>query len=89
MKISNILIVLTFVFAIACSGKKSDGEHVHSHDKTAEDHGHSHHEGEHGHSHAHDEHHKQEEFTISGDSVKAVPDSTHHTNEDASTHHNH
>ncbi|MDN5215086.1 hypothetical protein QQ020_23595 [Fulvivirgaceae bacterium BMA12] len=96
MKISNILIALTLVFTIACSGKKPDGEHGHSpdteahtHDESGGDHDENHHHDEGSHTHEHEEHHEQEEFTISQDSADVVTDSTHHTHEDGDTHHNH
>lgn len=78
MKISNILIALSIVFAVACSGKKSES-----------DHGHSHPEGEGTHSHEHETNHEQEEFSIKGDTLEVGTDSARHTHEDGSTHHNH
>ncbi|MEN7548756.1 hypothetical protein AAG747_12620 [Rapidithrix thailandica] len=91
MKISTILIASTFVFAIACSGKKSNSEHghahdteshAHPHDEASEDHGHD--DGDHEHGR---EHHEQEEFTVGSDSVEVETDGTH-THEDGNTHHN-
>ena len=38
--------------------------------------------------HAHDDHQQQEEFTVNEDSVEVVTDSTAHTHEDGSSHHN-
>lgn len=97
MKIFNILFALTLIFTAACSGNNSENKrshdtennHAHPHDDTAEGHGHSHDDGDNSHSHPHDAHHEQEAFTISGDSSNVVSDSTHHTHEDGSTHHNH
>jgi len=73
MKISNIVVALVIVFAVACTGKKTANEHGHEHD-TEE--------------HAHDDHQQQEEFTVNEDSVEVVTDSTTHTHEDGSSHHN-
>lgn len=87
MKISNILIALIIVFAAACSGKRSESDHGHEHGAEAHEHDGS--EDEHEHGHAHDTLHEQEEFTIVGDSAEVVTDSTHHTHEDGSAHHNH
>ena len=96
MKISNILIALTFVFAMACSGKKSNEKQghahdtespAHPHDKADESHGHSH-DGKDGHSHDDDHHHEQEEFTVSSDSTKAENKGTH-KHQDGSKPHNH
>lgn len=94
MKKSNILIGLLLVFAMACTNSQSGQEHVHegdththSHDGSEGDHGHSHADGEYGHEHP--EHKEQEEFTITGDSIETVTDSTHHVHEDGSVHPNH
>ena len=100
MKIINILIILTFVFTMACTGKKPAHDHGHEqgteahehpHDTDPRDHGHSHAAGEEGHSHDHDEddHHEQEEFTMDGNAVEEVTDSAHHTHEEGSGHHDH
>ena len=94
MKISNILIALTFVFAVACTVKKTGEDHGHSHetesqahphDEAAEDHGHSHDDG--GHEHGH-EHNEQEEFTVESDTTQVEKEGTH-THDDGSTHHDH
>lgn len=92
MKISNILIAFTFLFAIACNSKQSNEQHGHSHDteshahphnEATDDHGHNHEDIDHGH-----EHHEQEEFTIGIDSTHVKEEGTH-IHEDGSTHHNH
>jgi len=94
MKISNILIALTFVFAVACNGKKANEEHGHSHDtespahpheEASEDHGHSHDDGDHEHGL---ENNEQEEFTVGSDSTQVEEESTH-THDDGSTHQDH
>jgi hypothetical protein len=87
MKISNILIALTIVFAVACSGKKSENDHGHEHGTEAHDHAPDANAEDHG--HEHDAHPEQEEFTIQGDSIQVTTDTTHHTHEDGSTHHDH
>lgn len=63
-------VFMASLFLVACNNETENhdhGDHGHSH----EDHGHDH--GDHGHDHGdgdHDhEHHEQEEFTISSDSI--------------------
>jgi hypothetical protein len=77
MKISNIVIALVTLFAVACTDEK-----------TANEHGHAHGTEEHGHDHD-DDHHEQEEFTVNEDSVEVMTDSTTHAHDDSSLHHNH
>jgi len=79
MKISNMIIAAAIFLLSSCNGNQTN-EHGNEHD--AQEHGHEHGEGE------QHEHHEQEEFTISADSVK-VEEPTHHTHEDRSEHHNH
>jgi len=74
MKISNLVITLVLLFAVACTGEKTANEHGH---------------GTEGHAHDHDDHHQQEEFTVTEDSVEVMTDSTTHAHEDSSLHHNH
>lgn len=98
MKISTILIAFSLMFAISCTNKKSESEHGHSHDTASHAHPQEGADANHGHEHAgdetseghqHDTHHEQEEFTVSRDSTKTENDSTQHTHEDGSLHHNH
>lgn len=91
MKISNILIALSIVFAVACS-KKAENDHGHEHGTEAQEHAHDEIDNSHGHPHEEGEEahsHEQEEFTLKGDSVDVKQDSTHHTHEDGSTHSRH
>ena len=78
MKISNIIITASIVLLASCSGNQSN-EHGHEHSNENE---HEHGEGE------QHEHNQQEEFIISGDSLK-IEESDHHKHEDGSEHHNH
>ena len=84
MKISNILIALTFVFAMACSGKKSNEKQGHSHDtesnthphdKAGESHGHSH-DANGGHAHEEGEQKEQEEFVVDASATRLQTDTT-------------
>tara|TARA_B110000211_G_scaffold229852_1_gene288314 strand:- start:2341 stop:2568 length:228 start_codon:yes stop_codon:yes gene_type:complete len=75
MKISNIIIAAAIFLLASCNGNQTN-----EHGLDAQEHGHEHGEGE--------QHHEQEEFTMSGDSVK-VEEPTHYTHEDGSEHHNH
>ena len=92
MKISNILLAISFMAVIACGGKKNEDNHghshgtetgTHSHEESADEHGHSHADGDHD----HDNHHEQEEFTIKEDSVEETGST--HTHDDGSTHQDH
>ena len=68
MKLSTLLIALTVVFTIACSGKKASSDHGHEH-KTEEAHGHTHED---------EGHHEQEEFIIEEDSTHTHDDGSEH-----------
>jgi hypothetical protein len=79
MKISKIIVISSVLFLASCSGKKAD------------DPGHKHSTEEHGHEHnsdGHHDHHEQQEFMISDDSVK-VEEPNNHMHNDGSEHHNH
>lgn len=84
MKISNLVIALVILFAVACTGEKTSNEHGHAHGTEEHEHG----TEVHGHDHD-DHHHEQEEFTVNDDSVEVMTDSTTHSHEDSSLHHNH
>jgi hypothetical protein len=79
MKITNFLIVFTIVLCTSCNGNQSKGDdHVHG----LESHGHEHGDGE------QHEHHQQEEFTISADSVQ-LDEPKHLDDQDSSEEHIH
>ncbi|MEO9477898.1 MAG: hypothetical protein ABJG41_20310 [Cyclobacteriaceae bacterium] len=82
MKISNILIATLIIFSAAC-GTKSD--HGHEHSTEAHDHPHD----SETNAHDHEDHIEQEEFTVDGDSIEVMTDSTAHTHDDGSSHHDH
>ncbi|MDH5474945.1 MAG: hypothetical protein OEX22_04580 [Cyclobacteriaceae bacterium] len=81
MKISNILIAFIILFSVSCITKN---EHGHDHGTES----HDHHNEEDSMDHHHEQN-KQEEFTIEEDSIQIENDSTYHTHEDGSKHHDH
>ena len=80
MKFTNLLIALTFVFAVACSGGKTEGEQA----APAATEEHSHEGGE---AHSHDaEAPTQEDVTVVGDSTEVPADSTEHVHTEGEDH---
>lgn len=80
MKIRNLVLATLILFTISCTSKSSKEEHGHEH-ATEEAHGHEHDE-ESAHNHEDEAQPEQEEFMVS-------EDSTTHTHEDGSEHHDH